>query len=98
MKNAQLRSKKPKKPLFKGAAYKRAQNGYKFWYEEPLPPKVQTLKNPNKFNDDSRAQKNLLEQSIIQWGCQTVLQRREKYSRLHFFHLQNQVYTKIEYC
>ena len=43
MKSGPIRSYKPRKPLFKGAAYKRAQNGYKFWFEEPLPPKVRFI-------------------------------------------------------
>ena len=36
-------SRAAKKPLFKGAAYRRAQNGYKFWFEESHPPKVSLL-------------------------------------------------------
>jgi hypothetical protein len=49
MKTAPKRSNKPRKPLFKGAAYKRAQNGYKFWFEEHLPPQVIILNTLNAF-------------------------------------------------
>jgi hypothetical protein len=49
MKTAPKRSNKPRKPLFKGAAYKRAQNGYKFWFKEPLSPKVLILNTLNAF-------------------------------------------------